>query len=448
MDNLRDKTPRVFCVGTADTKLDELQFLSKCVRSSLDNYSQILSTKIQVMIVDVSANHQEIEIADDNQCVIKRNQILTCYFESINQVPTPLPDDRGHAVAFMSKALTVFLNKANENQVLAGAIGLGGTGGTSLLSSPLSSLPIGLPKIIVSTVASGNTEPYVGISDLILIPSIVDIFGINKISRIVLSNAAAAFAGMVIQSLSTDFSSISEKPVVGITMVGVTMSCVEIVRKRLQNEGYETLIFHAIGVGGRAMESLVRDGFIQDTHGHELRTPGVIDVTTREVADHIVGGIMSCDSSRFDAMIDKEIPLVVSIGGLDLICFGPRDTIPVKFQHRNIHVHNKQVSAVRSTPEENKEFAHFIAKKLNSSSSKVRVCLPEKGISGLDAPGQPFYDPEATITLINELQSLIIPTEDRQVKVYPNHINDAAFANALVESFLEINIKNRRSCLD
>lgn len=425
-----DGAPRVFCIGTADTKLEEIRFLAESVRSNLNNFSNTSSTtKVQVTVVDVSTHQNEIDSVGDF-IFVPRKDILSCYFGSMEQTPGPLPEDRGKAVGIMSKALEHYLKKAQEDHVLAGAIGIGGSGGTSIISSAFKSVPIGMPKIIVSTVASGQTEPYVGTSDLILFPSVVDVCGINNVSRVVLSNAGAAFAGMVIGRLqaSRDSLSSNEKFTVGVTMFGVTTPCVNAVKERLVKEGYETLVFHATGTGGRAMEDLVRGGFIQ----------GVLDITTTEVADYVVGGVMACDSSRFDAMIEKKIPLVVSVGALDMVNFGAKTTIPSHLLKRNIHVHNEQVSLVRTMVDENKKFAGFIANKLNKASSKVRVCLPQKGISALDAPGKPFYDPEATVTLIKELQKLIQTNEDRQVEVYPYHINDPEFANTLVDSFLEI----------
>ncbi|KDP44571.1 hypothetical protein JCGZ_22153 [Jatropha curcas] len=414
-------TPRVFCVGTADTKFDELRFLSESVRSSLSS-----SSKVEVVVVDVSVGKKETKSIGDFKFV-SRNEVL-------EETQKLIPDDRGQAVAVMSKALENFLQKAVKGNLVVGAIGIGGSGGTSLLSSAFRSLPFGLPKIIVSTVASGQTEPYIGTSDLVLFPSVVDVCGINSVSRVVLSNAAAAFSGMVIGRVERGgVSSLgSEKLTVGITMFGVTTPCVNAVKERLEREGYETLIFHATGVGGRAMESLVREGFIQ----------GVLDISTTEVADYVVAGVMACDSSRFDAMLEKKVPLVLSVGALDMVNFGAADTIPPNFRQRKIHIHNQQVSLVRTTVEENKKFASFIADKLNKSSSKICVCLPQKGISALDAPGKPFYDPEATTALVNELQNLILTNEDRQVKVYPFHVNDSEFADALVNSFLEIISEN------
>ncbi|KAL2333730.1 hypothetical protein Fmac_014943 [Flemingia macrophylla] len=423
-------TLRVFCVGTLDTKLHELRFLADSVRSNLHRFS---SSKVEVVVADVSTGSNAPESLRDFTFV-SRNDVLSSHSSGSNGALL-LPDDRGKAVAVMSQALEHFLKNSHDDGPLVGVIGVGGSGGTSLLSSPFTSLPIGIPKVIVSTVASGQTEPYVGTSDLVLFPSVVDVVGINKVSRLVLSNAAAAFAGMVagrVQSLK-DSSCIEDKPTVGVTMFGVTTPCVNAVKDRLHQEGYETLVFHATGVGGRAMENLVRAGLIQ----------GVLDITTTEVADYIVGGVMACDGSRFDAIIENKVPLVLSVGALDMVNFGSKDTIPKKFQQRNIYEHNKQVSLMRTTVDENRKFADFIANKLKSSSSKICVCLPEKGLSALDAPGKPFYDPEATSTLLNELQKLIPSNDDRQVKVYPYHINDLEFANAMVDAYLEINEKTR-----
>ncbi|KAL6577407.1 hypothetical protein OROMI_011683 [Orobanche minor] len=274
----------------------------------------------------------------------------------------------------MNKALQAFLSKSHGDGVLAGVIGLGGSGGMSLLSSAFRSLPLGIPKLIMSTVASGQTEPYMGTSDFVLFPSVVDICGINSVSRVVLHNAAAAFSGMVIGNLDSKSSAATTattKGTFGLTMFGVTTLCVNAVTDRLAREVYETLVFHATSVGGRSMEDLVRGGFIH----------GVLDITTSEVADYIVGGVMPCDASRFDAIVEKRIPLVLSTGALNMVNFGPKDTVPCKFQERMMHVHNDQ---------------------------------PKMGASALDAPGKAFYDPDATGILLDELQRLIETNEFRQ----------------------------------
>ncbi|KAG9449713.1 hypothetical protein H6P81_009678 [Aristolochia fimbriata] len=438
----REKIHRVFCIGTADTKLEELRFLSDSVTTSLRAFSDRSISKVRVTVVDVSTSQEAAEELQGFEFV-SRKDVLCSYLEetkTATQAETSsgsylLPDGRGEAVAIMSEALKCFLEKVAKNELLSGAIGIGGSGGTALIAPALRSLPIGVPKLIVSTVASGRTEPYIGTSDLILFPSVVDISGLNRVSKALLSNAAAAFVGMVVARLSRTENSpeVTEKPTVGLTMFGVTTPCVTAVKERLAREGYETLVFHATGVGGRAMEDLVRGGFIQ----------GVLDITTTEVADYVVGGVMACDSSRFDAMIENGVPLVISVGALDMVNFGAKHTIPAKFGDRRIHIHNDQVSLMRTTVEENLKFAKFIAEKLNKSSSKVCVCLPMKGVSALDAPGKPFYDPEATSAIINELEQLIIATEERQVKKLPYHINEPEFVDALVNSFLEMNIRSK-----
>ncbi|GAA0175856.1 hypothetical protein LIER_28952 [Lithospermum erythrorhizon] len=422
----KSDSAQVLCIGTADTKLEELKFLSHYVRSNLSLFSSNFSSKVRVTVVDVSVGPKEIDSCGDFDFVTRKD-VLSCYSGSEKQSEII---HRGKALAIMDKAFKFFLNKAHANRNLAGVIGLGGSGGTSLLSSAFRSLPIGVPKLIVSTVAAGQTESYIGTSDLVLFPSIVDICGINSVSRVILSNAAAAFAGMLVgaSERSNDLGSDGKKFAVGITMFGVTTQCANAVKDRLEKEGYETLVFHATGVGGRAMENLIREGFIQ----------GVLDITTTEVADYVVGGIMACDSSRFDAMVENNIPAVLSVGALDMVNFGPKATIPPDFNGRNIYVHNEQISLMRTTVEESKKFAAFIADKLNKSSSKVRICLPEKGVSALDSPGQAFYDPEATGTLLKELQRQVETNENCEVKVFPYHINDSEFANALVDSFLEI----------
>ncbi|KAK0608242.1 hypothetical protein LWI29_027710 [Acer saccharum] len=264
MADHRYKTPTVFCVGTADTKFHELQFLSESVRSNLNTFSNKSSSKVDVVVVDVSVSESETESLGDFEFV-RRNDVLSCNSESTEKTLPVFGYDRGKAIAFMSKSLENFLKKALEDRVLVGVIGLGGSGGTSLISSAFKTLPIGLPKVIVSTVASGQTEPYIGTSDLILFPSVVDVCGINSVSRVVLSNAGAAFAGMVIGRLekSRDLDTSKAKCTVGLTMFGVTTPCVNAVKERLMKEGYETMVFHATGVGGRAMESLVKEGFIQ-----------------------------------------------------------------------------------------------------------------------------------------------------------------------------------------
>jgi hypothetical protein len=243
-----------------------------------------------------------------------------------------------------------------------------------------------------------------------------------------LANAAGAAAGMVATSELGIAQKGSTKPTVGLTMFGVTTPCVDAVRFKLEEHGYETMVFHATGTGGRAMENLVAQGLIQ----------GVIDISTTEVADYVVGGIMACSPNRFQATLNQGIPFVLSVGALDMVNFGNKSSVPSQFANRKLHLHNDQITVMRTTVKENLEFAKFIAEKLNMSTAPVRVVLPEKGVSQLDHEGMPFYDPQATETLLNELEKSINKTADCQVKRLPYHINDPEFADALVKAFLEL----------
>lgn len=277
---------------------------------------------------------------------------------------------------------------------------------------------------MVSTMASGNVGPYVDCADLTMMYSVVDVAGINSVSRRVLANAAHAIAGMVQQSLPTA----AEKSTLGMTMFGVTTPCVDAVRRSLEARGYDCLVFHATGSGDRAMENLVRSELIQ----------GVIDVTTTAVADEVVGGVLACGPHRFDAILDARVPYVLSVGALDMVNFGAKETVPAKFQGRTLHAHNAQVTLMRTTAEENRQFARWIANKLNRSTSLLTLLIPERGLSTIDAPGQPFHDPHADAALFEELERSVEQTEQRRIKRLPLHINDPAFAAALVAEFLSL----------
>ncbi|KAL3680989.1 hypothetical protein R1sor_023945 [Riccia sorocarpa] len=416
----------VYCVGTLATKAPDLQFLAAQLRSALSKFLDS-SHHVEVLVVDVSTGEKSegrVEGAD-----VGRDEVLHHHPDVSKRSLEGLPKARGEAGAVMSEALVEYLKKRHSEGTLVGAIGVGGSQGTSVISPGLRSLPLGVPKLLVSTVASGNTSPYIGTSDLILIPSVVDVAGVNFVSRKIFSNAAASLAGMVAYRLRSEASheEASNKSV-GLTMFGVTTACVSAVQERLASDGYETMVFHATGKGGQAMESFVDQGIIK----------GVLDITTTEVADYIVGGVMACSESRFEASIKQKVPLVLSVGALDMVNFGTRDSVPSQFSNRKLLVHNEQVTLMRTTVEENRKFAQFIAQKLNKSSAPVRVLLPEKGISALDAPEMPFYDPDATGTLLQEIEQAVVQTPDRQVKRLPYHINDQEFVEALVSEFLEI----------
>ena len=400
-----NQQPVVFAVATMDTKAEELAWVAGCLQKA----------NVPVITVDISTA-KVTEFAAD----VTAAQVLAAAGQSWIAVHAM---DRGTAVNTMSNAFCVWLMQQYENCKVAGVIGLGGSGGTAIVTAGMRALPIGLPKLMVSTMASGNTAPYVDCSDICLMSSVVDIAGLNTVSRRVLSNAAHAMAGMVTNAVAD--TKVTERPTIGMTMFGVTTTCVSAVRTALEDAGFDCLVFHATGAGGRAMEKLVESGLIE----------GVLDITTTEVADEVVGGVLSAGPQRFDIILEREIPYVMSLGALDMVNFGAKQTVPERFQNRQLHVHNANVTLMRTTIEENRQIATWIAGKLNQATSAVTLLIPEKGVSTIDADGQPFYDPAADAALFHELESRVEQTASRQIKRLPLHINDAEFASALVSEF-------------
>ncbi|XP_024527788.1 uncharacterized protein LOC9632075 isoform X1 [Selaginella moellendorffii] len=417
----------VYCIASLDTKGKELDYLIKCICEALDLFHA--QAKIVTVDVSTSRDHDSKNTGDE---FVSRETVLSHHPDARSRELSSLPAERGAATSVMAAALEGFLR---TKSAAAGAIGVGGSGGTGMISPALRNLSIGIPKVIVSTVASGNTAAYIGSSDLILVPSVVDVAGINSVSTTIFANAAAAFAGMVAARVPRKLSTagviqekLSARPSVGVTMFGVTTPCVTAVREELERRGYEVVVFHATGTGGKAMENLVAQGFFQ----------AVLDLTTTEVADHIVGGVMACDENRFTSTVEKKIPLVLSLGALDMVNFGSKETVPSEFSGRKFHVHNSQVTLMRTTAEENRKFAKFIAERVNRSSAPVRILCPLKGVSALDAEGMPFFCPEATDALLDELKKEIHQTPDRQLEFLPCNINDPEYSRAVVEAFLEL----------
>lgn len=399
--------PSIYAIATMDTKGEEITFVAQQVRLA----------GAEVFTVDVGTS-QPPSVAPD----IPRERVASCHPAGASAALEHT--DRGQAVSAMSAALVAFLQAEHSAGRLAGVIGLGGSGGTALIAPAMRALPIGLPKLLVSTVASGNTAPYVGCCDLTLMYSVVDVAGLNRVSREVLANAGHAIAGMVTAVRPT----VERKPTLGMTMFGVTTPCVTAVRQVLEARGFDCLVFHATGIGGQAMEKLVASGLID----------GVLDITTTEVADEVVGGVFPAGPERFDAILERRIPYVMSLGALDMVNFGARDTVPPAFRGRRLHVHNPQVTLMRTTPEENRQFARWIAGKINRSQAPLILLIPERGVSAIDAPGQPFHDPDADAALFAELEHAVQQTPVRQIRRLAHHINDPEFARALVEAYFEI----------
>jgi uncharacterized protein (UPF0261 family) len=306
-------------------------------------------------------------------------------------------------------------------------ISAGGSGGTALATQGMRRLPIGIPKVMVSTVASGDVKPYVGPSDICMMYSVTDISGINRISEKVLANAAHALAGMIAFSRKNQAKESEAKPALGLTMFGLTTTCVQAVTKALE-ERYDCMVFHATGTGGQSMEKLAESGLLA----------GVLDITTTEVADEIAGGVLTAGPGRMDVFASKPIPYVGSLGALDMVNFWAMETVPSQYQSRNLYRHNSNVTLMRTTAEECQKIGRFIARKLNAMSGPVRFLIPEGGLSGLDKPGGPFWDPAADKALFDTLMNEVKVTANRKLVRLKNHINDPAFAEALVANFEEL----------
>ena len=330
--------------------------------------------------------------------------------------------DRGSAVETMLAGAVALVPRLYSEGRFQGILGLGGGGGSALAASAMRTLPVGVPKVLVSTMASGNTAPYVGVKDVTMMYSVVDIAGLNPLSRRILANAAGAVCGMLEQVSPSE----DDRPLVAATMFGVTTPCVTAVRERLEREGYEVLVFHATGSGGRAMEGLIEDGYIT----------AVADITTTEWCDEVVGGVLSAGPDRLSAAGRAGIPQVVSVGALDMVNYGPPDTVPAHFRGRNIYHHNPTVTLMRTSPEECAAIGRRIAEKLNEATGPTTLLLPLRGVSMIDAPGQPFHDPEADRALFDALRGGIGPNV-RLVEI-DAHINDPEFAEAAAKELLQL----------
>ena len=333
--------------------------------------------------------------------------------------------DRGPAIEAMLRGACALVPGLHADGRIDGVLGLGGGGGTAMITAAMRTLPVGVPKLMVSTLASGNTAAYVDVKDITLMPSVVDIAGLNPLSRRILANAAGAIAGMVEPGAVEDaHDGEPARPLLAATMFGVTTPCVTAARQRLEAAGYDVLVFHATGTGGRAMESLVDSGFIA----------GVLDVTTTEWCDEVVGGVLAAGPDRHGAAARRGVPQVVSVGALDMVNFHGVETVPPAFAGRTFYKHTPSVTLMRTTPDECRAIAQRIAAQLGRATAAVTLVLPLGGVSMIDAPGQPFHDPEADRVLFETLRASV-PPHVRVVDV-DAHINDPAFADVLVREML------------
>jgi len=403
-------TTRAYVVGTFDTKGAELQYVSDLLKAN----------GVATVRVDVSTKPHEWRVDIAARTVAAHHPLgQGAVFEKT---------DRGQAISAMTEALRACVATRND---VGGIIGLGGSGGTALITPTMRDLPLGVPKVMVSTLASGDTAPYVGVHDITMVFPITDIAGLNRLSRVILGNAAHALAGMMLNPIP---AATDDKPALGITMFGVTTPCVQQMTASLSQD-YDCQVFHANGLGGRAMEAMAKAKLLH----------AVVDITTTEAADYLLGGVCSAGAERFDAIVATGVPWIGSTGALDMVNFWAPETVPERFRERLFHVHNANVTLMRTTAEEMCKVGTWIAEKLNRSPGYVCWLLPEVGVSALDAPGQAFHDPHANAAMINAITQSFLPSASHRLVYVPHHINSAAFAATAIGQVRRVLNESARS---
>jgi uncharacterized protein (UPF0261 family) len=395
----------VVLVGTLDTKGDEYAYLRDRLRSH----------GVATVLVDVGTVGEPRTEPD-----ISRAEVGSIAGVDVDELIRA--GDRGRAVSAMAQAAAAVVRRLYDEGRCHGVLAAGGSGNTAIATHAMQALPVGVPKLMVSTVAAGDTRDYVGGSDVMLMASVTDVAGINSISGRILANAAAAMAGMV---TATPVELDEQRPLVAATMFGVTTPAVTAAREVLEERGYEVLVFHATGTGGTAMEALVDSGFIT----------AVLDITTTELCDRLVGGVLAAGPDRLEVAGRHGIPQVVSLGALDMVNFGARDTVPPQFEDRNLYVHNPSVTLMRTTPEECAELGRIIARKLSSAQGPTALFIPLKGVSAIDVEGAPFYDPDADRALFEALRENI--GANIELIELEQNVNDPQFAHAMVDKLEE-----------
>lgn len=405
----------ILLVGTLDTKGVEFQFVRDCLRQA----SQ------PCLVLDAGVLGAPAFAPD-----IPAERIYEAAGTSLAAVRKT--GDRGQAIDAAVRGVVKIVTGLHAQGRVRGVLGLGGSAGTTIATAAMRALPFGVPKLMVSTLASGQVRPYVGVRDIMMLNSVVDISGLNRISRQVLSNAAAAMVGMLNQPPATRPIA-PDRPLLTATMFGVTTPCVEAARKIAERAGYEVLVFHATGTGGMTMESFIHDGLIS----------GVLDLTTTELADELVGGVLSAGKDRLTAAALRGVPQVIAPGALDMVNFGPRETVPEKFRGRRFYQHNPTVTLMRTTPQENDELGKEIAHKASASRGPTAVLLPLRGVSALDAQGKAFFWPEADAALFQSIRNWISP----HVRLIEQdvHINDPVFAETAARTLLEMLQREERN---
>ena len=398
----------VLLIGTLDTKGTEFAYVRE----------RLLAAGVSVLVADAGVIGQPSFIAN-----ISREEIFTA--AGVRYADVKATADRGQAITLAALGAAKIAAKLYREGKISGVLSLGGSAGTTIGTTAMRALPVGVPKLMVSTLASGQVQPYVGTRDVMMMYSVVDICGLNRISRKILDNAVAAMAGMVQSRNSQSEHEVSDQKIVAATMFGVTTPCVEAAQKVIEAAGFETLVFHATGSGGRTMEGLIRDGLVA----------GVLDITTTELADELVGGVMAAGPDRMTAAAIMGIPQVISVGALDMVNFGPPDTIPTQFRDRQFYHHNPTVTLMRTTPEENDRIGQQIAEKACAALGPTTILLPLLGLSAIDAEGKPFWWPEADAALFQCIRNWVYGVELIEVDA---HINDPMFAEVAAKTMLRL----------
>lgn len=395
----------IACVGTFDSKGKEFAFVQEVLHS----------LNINTLMIHTGVFDATIKVDIDNDDVFAA--------AGANKQEIVAKKDRALATEALAKGVEILLPQLFAAGKFDGVISLGGSGGTAIATPGMRALPIGVPKLMVSTVASGNVSQYVGTSDVIMIPSIVDVSGLNAISTTILKNAAFAVAGMVNYAFEVAHE---ERPLVAATMFGVTTPAVETAKAYLEDHGYEVLVFHATGTGGKTMEALIESGYFK----------GVLDLTTTEWCDELVGGVLNAGPNRLEAASKTKTPQVVSLGACDMVNFGPMASVPKEFEGRNFYKHNPTVTLMRTTLEENRLLGKIIAEKLNLATEKTALFIPLLGVSMIDNVGQPFYGPEEDAMLFKTLRENVNPSKVKVIELN-NHVNDDDFALAMAKQLIE-----------
>jgi uncharacterized protein (UPF0261 family) len=390
-------------LGTMDTKGDEHSYVAELIRARGHS----------TLVIDVGSD-QSPRLKPD----ITREEVAR--LAGLDLAGLMARHDRGECVTAMGRAAAVMLTKLQGEGRIDGVVSLGGGGGTSICTAGMRALPLGFPKLMVSTLASGNTAEFVGVKDIVMMPAIVDVAGLNRLSRVILARAAGAICGMV----ETAVPAAADKPVIVASMFGNTTACVQAAKAIVEKAGYEVLIFAATGTGGRTMESLIESGLVA----------GVLDITTTEWADELVGGTLTAGPTRLDATAHAGIPAIVTPGCLDMVNFGARESVPAKFAGRQFYQHNPQVTLMRTTPAECAELGRILAEKVNAYRAPVTVLIPLRAISVISAPGQPFHSPEADAALFGALKKHLKP--GIPVVELDCEINAPAFAEACAQTLL------------